>query len=71
MLGGRDVGRHRKWLPKATCWKPLVTAAPETSYLIKRKHEGMAGFKRLAPERRMRVRAEEKLEVKNVKSMML
>lgn len=49
----------------------MVTAAPEMSYLIKRKHEGMAGFKRLAPERRMRVRAEEKLQVKNVKSMML
>lgn len=49
----------------------MVTAAPEMSYLIKVKHESTAGFKRLAPERRMRARAEEKLEVKNVKSMML
>lgn len=48
-----------------------MTAASEMSYLIKVKHESMAGFKRLAPERRMRVRAGEKLEVKNVKSMML
>lgn len=36
---GRDVGRHRKWLPKATSWKPLVTAAPEMSYLIKLKQD--------------------------------
>lgn len=49
----------------------MVTAVPEMSYLIKVKHESMAGFKRLAPERRMRVRAEEKLEVKSMKSMML
>ena len=49
----------------------MVTAAPEMSYLIKVKHESTAGFERLAPERRMRARAEEKLEVKIVKSMML
>ena len=48
-----------------------MTAAPEMSYLIKVKHESTAGFERLAPERRMRARAEEKLEVKIVKSMML
>lgn len=51
--------------------KPLVTAAPEMSYLIKLKHYNIAGFKGLAPERRMRVRAEEKLKIKKVKSMVL
>lgn len=58
-------------MPKVISLKPLVTAAPEMSYLIKLKHYNIAGFKGLAPERRMRVRAEEKLKIKKVKSMVL
>ena len=41
--GGQGCGKTQKMITKSY-WKPLVTAAPEMSYLIKVKHESTAGF---------------------------
>jgi len=68
---GGWLGTHGTILLKVSFWKPLVTATPEMSYLIKLKHENMAVFKVLAPEERVKMTAEDKVKIKTVKTKML
>lgn len=66
--GWEDI---EKWLPKVVCMKPLVTATPEMSYLIKPKHGNMAVIQGTGITEENENESEGKSEISRVKSMLL